>query len=298
MLTRRSALLAAPAALIAAPANVPVLDTHIHLFDPTRPQGIPWPPKENKLIYKPTLPAHYAAIAKPLGVTGAIMVECSPWVEDNQWVLDVISKDKLMVGMVGNLELEKPEFRAQLDRFGKNPLFLGVRYGNLWGRDMTAAVKKPDFVAALKALAAAGKSLDSANPTGALLDDLLRVTDAVPNLRIIIDHLPKIENPNEAQIRKFAARPQVYVKLSAVLKNVGGKISRDVAQYRGTLDMLAGVFGPDRVLYGSDWPNSEPLGPYPHIIQIVRDYYASKPREVQEKYFYANSIAAYRWKKR
>jgi predicted TIM-barrel fold metal-dependent hydrolase len=297
-MTRRTLLATPAASLAAAPIGVPVLDTHIHLFDPTRPQGIPWPPKVNKLIYKPTLPSHFAAVAKPHGVTGAIMVECSPWFDDNQWVLDVIANDKLMVGMVGMLDPDQPEFRSHLDRFARNPLFLGIRYGYLWNRDLSASLKKPDFVTGLKALAAAGKSLDSANPTARLLDDLLRLTDLVPDLRIIIDHLPKIENPDEAQIRQFAARKQVYVKLSAVLKNVNGRISRDVAQYRGILDLLRGVFGDDRVLYGSDWPNSEPLGPYDHVFGIVRDYFAAKPRAVQEKYFYSNSIAAYRWKNR
>ena len=299
-MTRRELLLASSAALAAAPAGVPVLDTHIHLFDSTRKQGIPWPPKENKLIYKTTLPSHFAAVAKPHGVVGAIEVEASPWFDDNQWVLDVIEKDKLMVGTIGNLEPEKPDFRQHLDRFVKNKLFLGIRYGNLWDRDLGKSMQNPAFIAGIKMLADAGKTMDSANPTPKLLDELLRLTDQVPTLRVVIDHLPKMTNlaAHEATVRRFAARKQVYVKLSAVLLNVDGKISRDVASYRGTLDMLMGIFGPDRVLYGSDWPNSEPLGPYGHIYQIVQDYFATKPRDVQEKYFLKNSVHAYRWVKR
>lgn len=299
-LTRRQALLAATSAL-AAQAGVPVLDTHIHLFDPRRPQGIPWPPKENKLIYKPTLPADFAKVARPHNVVGAIEVEASPWFDDNQWILDVIEKDKLMVGTIGNLEPEKPDFRKHLDRFTKNKLFLGIRYGNLWGRDLGDGLKKPEFVAGLKALAAAGRAMDSANPNAKLLDDLLRLTDAVPTLRVVIDHLPNMK-PSvagaEKQIAQFGPRKQVFVKLSAVLQNVGGKVNRDVAAYKGTLDMLFGIFGPDRVLYGSDWPNSEPLGPYDHVFTVVRDYFATKPLDVREKYFLKNSQAAYRWAKR
>ena len=189
----------------AGPMPIPsrIIDTHIHLFDPTRPQGVPWPAKENKVLYHTALPDRYRKIAVPLGITGAIEVECSPWLEDNQWVLDVAAKDKIVLGMVGDLEPGKPEFRAQLERFHRNPLFLGIRYGNLWGRDLSAEVGKPEFIADLKALADAGLELDTANPTPALLATLLRVTDRVPNLRIVIDHLPRLEPPTEAAPRQF-----------------------------------------------------------------------------------------------
>src|SRR5437870_12542891 len=91
-------------ALVNPLAPIPVIDTHIHLFDPTRPQGVPWPAKDNAVLYQPALPDRYRKIATPLGVTGAIEVEASPWLQDNQWVLDVAAKDKIMVETVGDLE--------------------------------------------------------------------------------------------------------------------------------------------------------------------------------------------------
>src|SRR5882724_2883242 len=103
----------------------PIIDTHIHLFDPTRPQGVPWPPSDSS-IYKPALPGRFRQLAEPLGVRGAIEVECSPWLEDNQWVLDVAAKDKIIVGTIGNLEPGKPDFRKHLERLHKNPLFRGI----------------------------------------------------------------------------------------------------------------------------------------------------------------------------
>src|SRR5438105_5002054 len=115
---RRAFLSMAAAAAAAAP--IPIIDTHIHLFDTARPQGVPWPPKDNAVLYKPALPDRYRKIAVPLGVVGALEVECSNWVEDNQWVLDVAAKDSIIVGTVGNLEPGTPEFRGLLDRFHKN----------------------------------------------------------------------------------------------------------------------------------------------------------------------------------
>src|SRR5687768_13773552 len=66
----------------AAP-RVPAIDTHTHFYDPRRPQGVPWPPKNNELLYRPHLPADVRALAEPLGVVGTVIVEASAWLEDN-----------------------------------------------------------------------------------------------------------------------------------------------------------------------------------------------------------------------
>jgi L-fuconolactonase len=281
------------------------VDTHIHLFDPRRPQGVPWPQKSNAVLYQPALPERYRAIAAPLGVVGAIEVECSPWVEDNQWVLDVAAANPFILGMVGNLEPGGAEFLRQLERFHKNPLFLGIRYGNLWGRNLGAELGKPEFLAGLKALAAAGLAMDSANPNPALLGDLLRLTDRVAGLRIVIDHLPQATPPAEAgarrayeaTLRELAQRPLVWIKISEVLRRVDGRVPLDLAFYRDRLDELCGLFGEDRLLYGSDWPNSDQWAPYEQVLRVVREYFAAKG-PAAEKYFWKNSTAAYRWRAR
>jgi L-fuconolactonase len=291
---RRTFLASAVACLADTP--VPIIDTHIHLFDPTRAQGVPWPAKDDAVLYKPALPDRYRKIAQPLGIVGAIEVEASPWVEDNQWVLDVAAKDPILVGTVGNLEPGKPEFRAQLKRFHGNPLFRGIRYGNLWGRDLGAELKNPDFVAGLKDLAAAGLVLDTANPNPVLLDAVLRVTDKVPALRVVLDHLPQLKP--RPDLKEFQKRPQVYVKVSEVLRREDGRVGEDLSFYRDTLDAMWGTFGEDRVLYGSDWPNSDQWAPYNVELSVVREYVRGKGRVAEEKYFWRNSVAAYRWVKR
>jgi L-fuconolactonase len=287
-------------------APIPIVDTHIHLFDTRRPEGVPWPEKNNAVLYKPALPDRYRKIAVPLGVTGAIEVECSTWLEDNQWVLDVAAKDKIVVGTVGNLEPGKPEFRKHLDRFHRNPLFRGIRYGNLWGRNLGVELSKPAFVSDLKALAAAGLVLDTANPNPELVAEVVRCTDLVPNLRVVIDHLPQLNPPTEAvalkayqaNLHEIGKRPQVYVKLSGVLRRVDGKVPTDPSFYKPRLDDLFGVFGEDRVLYGSDWPNGDQWGEYPQVLNVVREYVNAKGPAIAEKYFWKNSLAAYRWVKR
>src|SRR5262245_11619695 len=139
----RRTFLAAAAALAAEtasaqPARIPIIDTHIHLYDPSRPQGVPYPNKNNPVVYLPTLPARYRKFGAPLGVVGAIEVEASPWIEDNLWVLEVCEKEPFMVGTIGNLEPGKPEFGEYLERYHRSPLFRGIRYGNIWNRDLGA----------------------------------------------------------------------------------------------------------------------------------------------------------------
>ena len=292
--------------LNAQPAPIPIIDTHIHLFDTTRPQGVPYPDKNNATLYKPAFPDRYRKIAQPLGIVGAIEVEASPWIEDNLWVLDVAAKDTIIVGTVGDLEPGKPEFPEYLERYHRNPLFRGIRYGNLWGRNISSELSKPEFIAGLKLLADAGLVLDTANPRPELIEAMVRVSDKVPNLRIVIDHLPQLDPPSEsaalkqydANLRELAKRPQVYVKISEVLRRVNGRVPTDLNFYRPRLDQLYGIFGEDHVLYGSDWPNSDNWLPYEIELSVVREYFTGKGRAAAEKYFWKNSIAAYRWIRR
>jgi L-fuconolactonase len=290
----------------AKPPLIPIIDTHIHLFDPRRPQGIPWPPKDDAILYKPALPARYRQVTEGQGIVGAIEVECSPWLEDNQWVLDVAAKDPIIVGTVGDLEPGKPDFRKQFHRFHRNPLFRGIRYGNLWGRSLSEELSKPDVVAGLTELASAGLELDTANPDTVLVATVLRLTDQVPDLRIVIDHLPQYNPPTEgparseydANLRELGKRPQVFAKISEVLRRVDGRVRLDLDFYRPRLDELWEIFGEDRLMYGSDWPNSDHIETLPQELSLVRSYLAGKSAAAAEKVFWKNSVAAYRWVKR
>ena len=296
------------AGLAAAPPSrpLPIIDTHIHLFDPRRPQGVPWPDKNETALYQPALPDRYRKVTKGLGVVGAIEVECSPWLEDNQWVLDIAAKDTIIVGTVGNLEPGTPGFRKSLERFHHNPLFRGIRYGNLWNRNLGDQISRPEFLSDLTALAEAGLEMDTANPDPTLISAVVRLTDRVPHLRVVIDHLPQMEMPKElsaraalqADLRELGKRPQIYVKVSEVLRRVGARVPDDLNFYRATLDELWEIFGPDRLMYGSDWPNSDRWGTYPQVMKVVREYFTGKGAAVAEKFFWKNSLVAYGWIKR
>jgi L-fuconolactonase len=295
--------------------SVPIIDTHVHLYDPTRPQGVPWPgPEQPASIYRRFLPADYRKIAEPFGVVGMIETECSPWVEDNYWVLDVSANEPIVVGEVGDLLPGHPDFGEHLARLHKNPIYVGIRLSNLWGRNVEELLKKPQVWADLKALSDAGLTLDFGGGAREV-QQLFKITDQIPNLRIVINHLPGARVPDDSAVRatwqqglrELAKRPHIYVKFSEIYQRVdergrrvqsGGRIPRDLEFYRPHLDEIWETFGPDRLMFASDWTNSEPMSTLGELLALVHGYVSHKDPGAIEKFFWKNSLAAYRWKKR
>jgi L-fuconolactonase len=286
--------------------SIPIIDAHIHLFDPTRPGGVPWPEKSDSILYKPALPGRYRQVIEGIGVRGAIAIECSPLESDNDWLLNTAATDPVVVGVIGDLVPGSAFFEKNLERFSANPLFRGIRYGNLWGRNLLTDLDKPGFVDGLKALASARLVLESANPDGDLIAALVRVKDRVPELTIVADHLPNEVLPadaagkleNRRNLERLAKSPGFFVKLSEIPMKIDGKVVLDPAFYQSKLDDLWGIFGENRVIFGSDWPNSDHLADYSATFRLVKGYLATKSAAAQEKYFWRNSIAAYGWKPR
>jgi L-fuconolactonase len=301
------------AKLAAQPGAPPIIDCHIHLFDQTRPQGAPYSGGRGNTA--PALPARYRALASPLGIVGAIEIDASPWIEDNLWVLETIEKDPIIVGTAGNLEPGKPEFREYIERFHKNKLFLGYRYGNVWGRNFVAEIEKPEFAEGLKITSEMNLVLDSGNPRADLIAALLKAKDKVPRLRIVLDHTgnlaPRVRpggrgalSPDERasmekNLRELASRPGVYFKISEYLQvNPDGSAITDPAEYKPVFDYLLDVLGEDRVVFGSDWPNGNALNNIGPIVRIAREYFSHLPVATQEKFYWRNSISAYSWIRR
>ena len=108
MKTRRDILKLAAAATVAGgvakaePIATRIIDTHTHFFDPTRPQGVPWPTKGSPL-YRPVYPKDWLAVAQKSGVRETVVVEASKLLEDNDWILNLAEREKCIVGFVGLL---------------------------------------------------------------------------------------------------------------------------------------------------------------------------------------------------
>ena len=283
----------------ATTSDVKAIDTHTHFYDPTRPQGVPWPPPNDKTLYRTVQPKEFVELSAKHGVVGTVVVEASPWLEDNQWILDQAQGNPIIVGFVGNLPAGTPEFATHLKRFSANPLFRGIRLNS---GAISKGLGQAAFESDLKRLGDGGFSLDLLGGA-AMLPDAVRVAKLAPNLRIIIDHLPfKDWDRDPSALRRAladaAACPNIHAKVSEVVRRADGKVAEDAAFYRPGLDALWELFGPDRVLFGSNWPVSNLVAPYATVYQVVADYVRSKGRAEQEKYFWRNALAVYRWQPR
>jgi L-fuconolactonase len=278
-----------------------IIDTHTHFYDPLRPQGVPWPRKDDAFLYRTYLPKDYRSQPVPQAVTGTVVVEASPWVEDNQWVLDIAAKDPFIVGLVGNLPTGKPEFAAHLKRFATNPLFRGIRIKHAL---LKAGFDQPAFLSDLCLLAKNDLELDLYGGP-ALLTDVAKLAELLPELRIVINHVANVkidgqaaDAPWRAGMRAASMHKHVFCKISALVEGTGrndGTAPHDVTFYHSVLDVVCESFGEDRVIYGSNWPVSERFAPLATVQGIVTDYFTGKGRSATEKFFSKNAAEAYRW---
>ena len=274
-----------------------VIDTHTHFYDPTRPGGVPWPTRSDPVLYRKALPPDFQALPKPRPVCGVIVIEASPLLEDNQWVLDLAAAHPLIIGFIGHLPVGTPEFVHHFERFAANPIFRGIRIG--------ADVMKQDFDRVrsdLARLAEKNLTLDCLC-NAAMLPDIVRLAQALPDLRIVIEHVAQVridgkapDSKWEAGLRAVAKQPNVFCKLSGLVDathRADGTAPRTAAFYRPVLDSLWLSFGPERLIYGSNWPVCERFASYATVQGIIDDYVTPKGSHAIDAIFRLNARRGY-----
>jgi L-fuconolactonase len=308
VISRRQFLGAAVTTLLvpsrATPAVAPpeggTVDTHTHFYDPERPQGVPWPPSGDKVLFRRVLPPEYIALAKPHGITGTVVVEASPWLEDNQWLLDLADREPFLLAIVGNLNPLDADFAKHLARFAAHPRFRGIRVS---GQQLIERGREPAYIDALKRLSDANRSLDL-NGSRAYLEHVPALARAIPELRIVLDHVASAGDPAQLSptwrdhLRASGQSPNVYCKVSGIPEQAGapvGEAPTDWAFYRPILDAVWEAFGEDRLIFGSNWPVCDRATKFEHVIRITNEYVQSKGRGAVEKVFRRNAQNFYRW---
>ncbi|HEY0713041.1 MAG TPA: amidohydrolase family protein [Polyangia bacterium] len=285
------------------PVTDPIMDTHIHLYQVTKPGGVPWPPPAAKNLYRDILPAEYKEVAKRHGIVATGIVEANPTLEENLRVLELVKGDDFFKFFVPSLELGSPSFAANLETLAKDPRVVGVR-GFLWSPKLTVDAKQ---VASAELLAKKGMTLDiisrgDLNPK----DKVDALAAAVPNLRIIIDHLAgaKGEKPDPkwvAAVQKLAKRPNIYIKFSSFFDMFNPAGSEDnpwkspssLSAYKPHFDVLMKAFGEDRLIWGSNWPVVGQGGDIGQSIALAEEYLKAFGPEVRDKVMYRNAQSFY-----
>lgn len=298
--------------LLAADHSLPpvVIDTHTHFYDPSRPGGVPWPGTGDAVLYRPMLPDEWEKIVQPLGVTGTVVVEASPLVEDNQWLLDLADRHARerppgmlgIVGVVGSLPLGDPACGGLIERFAKSRLYRGIRVN---GDRLLAEHDRRAYAADVARLADRDLSIDING--GRVFDAAASVAENFPQLRIIVNHMgntPVCDKGPSAEwmdsIARIARHTNVFMKVSALAESAAHTMRKhqapvEPAFYGPWLDAAWAAFGEKRLMYGSNWPVSNKAAAYADVLGIVKPYVAKKGPEA-ERWFYAEAArAAYRW---
>ena len=268
-----------------------IIDTHTHFYDPTRPEGVPWPNPNDEVLYRRVMPEDFKALAVPEGATGTVVVEASKWLEDNQWILDLAAEEPFIVGFVGHLE-PTADFEDNLNRFSANPLFRGIRLGGGHLR----AIGDTTFMANIEKLAAKELTLDLLiNPE--MLSTLPALVEHTPEMRIVINHIAGVriseEPPNAgwvSAIHEAARYPNIYCKVSGLVEHTGQRLPRRMLPITCQRLMSCGThLARIDLSMEAIGPVSERFAPYKVVQQIVDDYFSAKGDAVKEKFFWQNA---------
>lgn len=274
------------------------IDTHIHLYDTNREgSSVFLDPLKHKKIYYPHLVPEFLEVASPAGVNYAVVVEASKRREDNYWVMDIVTKSDNMLAFIGNLDPRDPHYINDLKKLAENKKFRGIRI----------RPKKPiDFsdekvIQLLGELAKRNLVLELGEHAGPI-EAIGKISRKYPKMNIIIDHMAggRIQNNQivpkswKKRLDKLAALPNVYVKVS-MLYELSGQTPAptDYKFYKPFIDQVIDTFGPNRVLYGSNWTLSEMCGSYANLIKFSDQYINDKATITSQQFYASNAIKAY-----
>ena len=278
--------------------SIPIVDTHIHLYDTTRSEGVPWPPESDTVLYRPVLPPDFAKVCDGNDITATVIVEASNRLSDNQWVLDLVKDEPdRYIGLVGSLEVGTSDFAANLKQLSADPRFVGIRMRE---RPRGADYFNDEVWRDLKLLADTGQTLDVLMFEYSLAD-VDMIAQRIPNLKILINHVAgahidgKSVDPIWARDLAQAGRnPNVYCKVSGLFQQSHQQPSpTDLVFYKPVLDELWKVFGEDRLVYGSNWPVTMRGGSYASYKAIVMEFLEPKGRTAMEKILAGNAFKFY-----
>lgn len=239
------------------------------------------------------LPEHLRHYLRAAGIDRTILVQASETLDDNAFLLEMAAEE-FVGGVVAWVDLTAPDAAARIEALAAHPVVRGIR-PVLQGIADTEWVLRADVLSALATLPALGLRFDAlVQPRH--LGTILALTERLPDLRVVIDHGAKPviaggTTPADDWLDGMAAlaeRPQVFCKLSGLATEQGHGWT--MGGLRPVCDHLLATFGPERLMWGSDWPVLERHGSYPQWLTAAR---ALVPEAHHAQVFGATATAFY-----
>jgi L-fuconolactonase len=277
-----------------------VVDSHHHLWDPAT-REYPWLAGDALApIRKRYDVADLRSRTSSAGVSRTVLVQTVSEVEETVEFLAVAAGARdLVAGVVGWVDLTAADVADELARLrdGGAPL-VGIRHQAQDEPD-PEWLARADVVAGVRAVAAAGLVYDLL-VLPHQLPAAITLVRQVPEGRFVLDHAAKpliasgVREPWESLVRGLARLPNVACKLSGLVTEADWQSwqKSDIQPY---VDVVLAAFGPDRVMFGSDWPVCELVAGYPEVFALAGDLCAGLSEAERASVFGDTAHAWYRW---
>jgi L-fuconolactonase len=273
-----------------------VVDAHLHLWDLER-SAYSWITPELGPLHTTITPERAHAELRGAGVDQAILVQAEDSEADTELMLEVAAAHHWVAGVVGWVQLDDPAVaEAQLDRWSSDPAFVGVRH-------LVHDDPRDDFLAlpavrtSLGLLAARGLPYDVPDAWPRHLGATGELAAALPELTVVVDHLgkPPHGRPDLPEWRSVladvAARPNTVAKVSG-LQVRGVPFTADVL--RPAWDAALELFGPERLIWGSDWPMTLLTAGYAGTWEVMAGLIGELTPDEQQKILAGTAGRVYR----
>lgn len=239
------------------------IDAHQHCWQLAARAGN-WPPPSLAAIYRDFAPADLAPLLAEHGIAGTVLVQSMPLEADTDWMLALAGQTDFIRAVVGWTDLLAQDAPERIARLAAQPLLKGLR-PMLQDLDDDAWISDARLAPALDAMVEHGLRFD-ALVLPRHLPALLQMARAYPALPIVIDHAAKPPILDAAfghwreDLALLAALPNVHCKLSGLVTEA--KPAWRVDDLRPYVSHVLAVFGPQRLIWGSDWPVVDLAGGY------------------------------------
>ena len=251
------------------------IDAHHHLWNLREPFDYRWLDNPDlAAIRRDFLPADLAPLLQSAGIDKTVVVQTQHRLAENDWALGLADEHPWIAGVVGWVDLASPDCESQLLEARRHPKFVGVRHVTQDEPDDDFIVSEP-VLRGLEVLQAHRVPFDLLFYVKHL-HHVPALVAQVPDLPMVIDHLakPRIrEQVTEDWLPHFraaAAYPRVYCKLSGMITEADWTHWKP-SDLRPYVQAALELFGPERLMFGSDWPVSNLAGTYPEVIGALEE---------------------------
>ncbi|MGE7774492.1 amidohydrolase family protein [Chitinophaga sp. NPDC101104] len=270
------------------------IDAHQHFwqFDPVRDA---WISEEMNVIRRDFLPADLAPLLKAAGVDACVAVQADQSEAETQFLVDCAKGSDIVKAVVGWVDLRSPDVAERLAFWAGEPLVKGFRH-IVQGEPDDKFLLREDFNRGIAALKKHGFTYDVL-VFPHQLPAVEQFVERHPEQPMVIDHLakPYIKKKEigdwTKHIRRIARSPQVHCKLSGMVTEADMQNWKE-ADFRPYLDTVLEAFGPERLMYGSDWPVCLLAADYARQKSIV-DHFISALSASEQQRIMGNNAAAF-----